>query len=566
MEARLRKSNYRLIAVLLIAQPFITMFQANIVRDIQFLGLSIFEVFNILVVGISVCITIYTFKEKKKFIKYIPYLLALGIYIVLHGMNIYVFNNEVYSLQQPSFLIETYYIVRTFIVPIMLLFSVYYSGMKKDQMINIFRAFIIIVAGSMVITNMFGIAQQNYAEELTYCNNTIFNWFSFENPFKYSYYDITTKGWFLSGNQMSAILFMTYPLTLYIAYTKKQKIDYLTALAQGLAMFMLGTKVANVGSLIILGMFLIFWIVTKIVRKPTNSILFLVIIAVVLGGIFPYSPIGHKIEYEKLNTTEESVTTTEEPIITIEESVTTTEEPIITTEEPITTTEESVTTIEEPITMLQGALSAEGDESSTFDYAGLRSDSEILIELDADNLTEAEKKFVRRYLYNWCSYFGIAEFIISHYDDLSHMEFWVHYLQETPNNDYRVLKTMILEDIYQANNNPKDKYLGMGYTLNYIYTESDYTYQIYLYGYIGFILLIGPYFIALFCLAIRVIKKLKDMFEIETMSLCVGPLLGLLVAKFSGHVFERTFPLLIIAFLLGIALEHVQEVKSEIEV
>ena len=535
---QLKKVNHILIAVLFIAQPCITMFQATVVRDIQFLGISVFESFNIIIAGISVLLTIYTFDKKKYFIKYIPYVLALGIYLILHGMNIYAFNNAIYTFQEPSFLVETYYIVRTFIVPLMLLFTLYYSGMKKDEMLGIFRVFIMIIAFSMVITNLLGVAQQNYAEDLVYCENTFFDWFTYSNLYKYSYYDITTKGWFLSGNQMAGILFMSYPVTLFLAYRKKHKIDYITAFVQGLAMFMLGTKVANVGALIILVLFIIFWILTKLVRMPANSIAFALIILVVLGVIFPFSPIGHKYAYAKNH---------------------------------------AGTSAPEQNTMLEGVISKveaesqkdhnekEGNEAPAFDYKKVGTDSVKFKELDADNLSEEDRKFAKSYLYEYCSFFGISEFIIRNYDEESHMEFWVHYLQEAPNNDYRVLKTMILQNIYEDNNNPKDKYLGMGYTLNYIYTESDYSYQIYLYGIAGFVLLIGPYFVMLLCLAVKVLKRIKVMFHIETMCLCVGPAIGLAVAKFSGHIFERPFPLIVIAFLLGIALKYVQEAEAEKE-
>ena len=535
MKEKLRKTNYILIAFLLIAQPYIAMFQAMVVRDIQFLGLSVFEFFNIFLVGTTVFITLFTFDDKKKFIKYIPYLLALSVYLVLHGINIYAFNHDIYSLQEPNFLVETYYITRTFLVPLAFLFSVYYSGIRKEQLYRIFRIFIISVSFSMVITNFLGIALQNYGEETTYCSYRLFDWFHFQNSYKFSYYDITTKGWFLSGNQMAAILFMSYPLTLLIAYSQKHMIDYITAFAQGLSMFMLGTKVANMGALLILCAFVCFWILTKIAKKPVNSILFLIVISVILGALFPFSPMGQKLAYEN---------------------------------------EHSHSAQSAPATMADSALNMELEESNSdpeeialFNfYQELKNDTQILMGLNADSLSKSEQEFVKSYLYKFCSFYGISPFIISHYDNLSHMEFWTHYLQNAQNNDYRVLKTMILEDIYKHNNNPNDKFLGLGYTLNYIYTEADYSYQLLSYGYIGFALLIGPYFIAIFYLAFSILKRFKIMFEIEAMCLCVGPVIGILVAKFSGHVLERSFPLLIIAFLSGIALTHCREKEKKYEV
>ena len=159
----------------------------------------------------------------------------------------------------------------------------------------------------------------------------------------------------------------------------------------------------------------------------------------------------------------------------------------------------------------------------------------------------------------FCSFFGIDPFIIEHYDDLEHSDFWTRYIQESPNNNYRVLKTMILEDIYDKNDNPLDKYLGMGYTLNYIYTETDYTYQFYNYGIIGGVLLIGPYIWGVLYVIYQGLRHFKEMFTLECAMYYVAPLLGLCVAKFSGHVLERTLPLLILATVLGIVLIHTRD-------
>lgn len=520
MKNKLRKLNYILIGAIIIFQPFIVMFQAMIVRDVQLFGLSVFEFFNIITMMVSFGITVYLYEDKRKFLKFVPYILILGVYMILHGLHIYQFDNEVYPLQTPNFFVESYYIFRTFIVPLLLIFNIYYSEIKKEHLIKLLEILIFIVVIVIVVTNLFNVALQNYSDENVYNAFNLWDWFNFENTSRYSYYQLTSKGWFLSGNQMSAILFMSFPVILYRTYMQRDKFHYLLVVLQMLAMFMLGTKTANVGCILICIMFVGLWIFFKILKHNEKGIGVLLLITLVFAGLIQFSPVGYMMKYE--NGVESSSTGSS-------------------------------------TSMLDSAVEVEDKEGSSFDYEKLRNDSKILKKLDPDKLSEDEKIFVKEYMEEFCSFFGISPYIIEHYNDLEHSVFWTRYIQEIPNNDYRVLKTMILEDIYHNNNNSLDKYLGMGYTLNYIYTEADYTYQLYNYGLVGILVLVGPYFFGLLYVIYQGVRNFKKMFKLECAMYFVAPLLGLCVAKMSGHVLERTFPLLVLAVLICIILMHTRE-------
>ena len=522
MEGKIKKINQNLIGALILAQPFIIMFQANIVRDVQFLGLSVFEGFNILLSVVSLCLSIYTHNNKRVFLKYIPYVIVLGAYILMHGYNIYQFNNAVYEAQSPSFFVESYYIFRTFFVPLLLLFNIYYSGMQKETILTIMERMLFVVVSVMVVTNLLKVAFINYSEEMVRASYSIFDWLNFHNSREYAYYELTTKGWFLSGNQMSSILFMTLLVTIYRSYKKRDWFHYVLAVLQMLAMCMLGTKVANVGCILIAALFIVLWCLFACLKQSRRGILFSVILLLVFSIIIPFSPIGYKYRYRFSH----SEATEGEGGLVLDAAI---------SESPET---------------------EEMSEELKIFYENLIRDSIIFKKLDGDNLSLEEKEFVKEYMNTYRSYFGISPFIIENYDDLNHSSFWVHYIQTTPNNDYRVLKTMILEDIYTNNDNPLDKYFGMGYTTNYIYTESDYAYQIYLYGIIGLLLFVGPYFVALLYVIYKGLRNFKNMFTMECSVYFIAPVIGLAVAKMSGHVLERTYPLLVIALLIGILLIH----------
>ena len=532
MNKKITQINHILIEILVIAQLFIVMFQANIVRDVQLLGLSIFEGFNIILSLVILGITVFSHSKKRVFIKYIPYVVVLGIYLILHSYNTYQFNQEVYAAQTPSFLTETYYIFRIFLVPIILIFNIYYSGIQKEKLIKILEVFVFIIAVVMVGTNFLHLALRNYSNETIYGGLSFFDWFTFESSEKYDYYRLTTKGWFLSGNQMAGILFMTFPVMLYRIYQRRGWFRYVTMSLQMLAMFMLGNKVSNLGCLLVVSMFGCFWVLFKLLKHKEKGILAIVIIGVSFLILFPFSPVGHMIRYQ--NAMKESGIS-----------------------------ENQKTLLEQAIDV---ELTEEMDKEERAYYEKLKTDSIYFSELDADNLSEEEQTFVVNYMDEHRYFFGISSYITKRYDSLESANFWVRYMQQARNNDYRAMKSAILEDIYQRNQNKWNRYLGMGNTLNFLYTEEDYSYQVYSYGIIGFLLLIGPYFYLILYVFVQGLKNFKKMFTLESAMYFSAPLLGLGVAKLSGHIFENTLPLMVIGIVGGILLLHTRrQVTSTVE-
>ena len=74
----------------------------------------------------------------------------------------------------------------------------------------------------------------------------------------------------------------------------------------------------------------------------------------------------------------------------------------------------------------------------------------------------------------------------------------------------------------------------------------------------GVVVLIGPYFCLLAYVILQGLRNFKKMFTLESAMYISAPLLGLCVAKFSGHVLERPFPLITLSVVLGIILLHTQ--------
>ena len=110
-----------LISILLINLPFLDMLRTTNFKNIEVFNFALIELINIVLIGISFILTFFKI-EKKKFIKIFVYFVILGIYIYLHYKNILMFDKNIFQKANPNFLIETFYIIRVYLMPIVLMF------------------------------------------------------------------------------------------------------------------------------------------------------------------------------------------------------------------------------------------------------------------------------------------------------------------------------------------------------------------------------------------------------------------------------------------------------------
>ena len=255
--------NKWLIIILVLMQPLINIIKRNIVNDIQIFGFSLFEFFNIVLILASLCITILLYKDKKHFKKFLLIIPVFIIYTIFHYINLTNFNLNVYENANPNYLKETYYLFRIFILPLLLIISLYYSGIKKDSCIRIVEICALIISSVIVVCNIFLFAHPSYGEA-EFITKNIFSWFTFSNDYFYSYYEITSVGLFDSANQISSILFMIFPIIIYQAYKKRSIYNYLLLILTSIAMLMLGTKAASIGIILIYIAFICLFVFLKI--------------------------------------------------------------------------------------------------------------------------------------------------------------------------------------------------------------------------------------------------------------------------------------------------------------
>ena len=85
------------ILILFIMAPIIDCLRRTPIKDIEVLGFSIIELFNIIIICYTTFLTLINLKNKKKeFLPLIVYSLILLGYIILHCINIMHFNSTIF--------------------------------------------------------------------------------------------------------------------------------------------------------------------------------------------------------------------------------------------------------------------------------------------------------------------------------------------------------------------------------------------------------------------------------------------------------------------------------------
>jgi hypothetical protein len=108
------------------------------------------------------------------------------------------------------------------------------------------------------------------------------------------------------------------------------------------------------------------------------------------------------------------------------------------------------------------------------------------------------------------------------------------------------------------------KFLGMGYsTFNAgsIVLERDFVMQWYLLGYVGEVLLIGPWLFLMIYGLVQFVRYRKKLVNLENMVLVVSLGAGMGAAYLSGHVLDQFMTTVYLAMITALLLNHIEEQK-----
>lgn len=241
-----------------------------------------------------VCFFLYYFinsKNKKKYFLLI-YPVLIAIYFVFHHLNALKFHSVVPGNFNYSVIKEALYFIKM-LSPFLLMYSLFKAHLSKDNIFFVLRSIVLEISLIIIISNLFLFAYGTYSDIKIKAN--IFEWFNLKS--NYTYKDLSSKGLFEVGNQVSAVLLMFLPFIMILNINNKSKINLLTLFSNILALLILGTKVAVFGIFIVfIYTVLCYAILTKKIRNLTILIPFFVFYICLL----PFNPAFSRISENKL--------------------------------------------------------------------------------------------------------------------------------------------------------------------------------------------------------------------------------------------------------------------------
>lgn len=491
------KMKYYLLILFVVIQPILDIHYLYTEKVVNTIGFSPSTIIRIIIIGILGILSILTLKDRKAWVIAGIYLALVGIYTVMHLLNARDFYTLVPNDLNYSVVGEIFYIIRM-LIPIAVIFVTMTTEISTKDYEKAIRIILLLISLSIVISNIFKFSLTSYGKEMI--SGNIFDWFN-DGYSQYNYLKLASRGPFNSANQLSALLCLLLP-TMFGIYTyDKSKINLVTILLTILSMIMIGTKVALYGAIIVVIVYIAMLVIAKLLKQDIlidKKILAVIGLSTLLiAGLYAKSPSINRGSVEsgyKANTEKEEVK-----------------------EDRIQDKKEEIKKENESISMKQG-----------------------MVEYVENNFIDAKIKY---------------DFITQCYPYQYDPEFWIE-IMELPvsqRTDYRFLELKMHQRVKDINDNPKDDWLGIGFTrTEHLFTlERDFIYQYYSLGLIGVILFLGPYvLITLGCL-IRIISKIKETFNVKYAMVCFGTLFILAVSVYSGNIMDALTITIILAFNLA---------------
>lgn len=432
------------------------------------------------------------------------YLAVLTVYCLLHLWHAKTFKSINPSGYGYSLFGEIFYLFRM-AMPLILIYLTQGLEISKELFLKVCYWVSLTFSGIIVLSNLFVVSLKSYEHGVI--SGNIFTWFM--GPL-YGYSHSASKGFFYFTNTLSAILLMLAPVVFYLLLERFSWKTGLLALSQTLAMLEVGTKVALYGLAGTLAVSLIAWLVhllcLKNVKFSKGDLVTLLALAGITGVCWPVSPAVQRYKYE--------------------------------------------------IYWAQSHDSKIGQENALL-KAGLAK-----YKKDPDKLQEFEKDFLAKY---YQKYALNKRFITKSYPYKYDPQFWIDLLKEPASVRLanRKVEEAMLKQVVKYDNDPLDKWLGIGYMrqTNIFNLERDFTAQYYSLGLVGAFLYLAFYPAIILYGAFEWLKeKACRTFYLTTLLIASALLLG--ASYMSGNVLDFPTSNLLLAFLDGGLLAYIKEEKS----
>lgn len=375
--------------------------------------------------------------------------------------------------------------------PFLLIYSLYKSNLPKNKILQIIKSLVLTISLVIIVSNLFVFSYGNYSDIPIKAN--FFEWFNPNST--YDYKDLSSKGLFEFGNQISAVLIMFLPFIIYTVIKKFNFINYFTLVYNTFALILLCTRVSVFGILIVFVYTLFTFIFISFIQKRNfrfKCYIPLLLILLCYGLLLPLNPMFDRLD-EHSSIIKYSNPQSSDLIDT-----------------NISTSPENSTTI------INDTISP--DISNT-------NNSQHMVDFIKNNFEEKQLP---------------KQFILERYPYMYDLEFWYNFLQKdmVQTTDNRYIELSLIKRVVEINNNPMDKWFGITNTRlqNVFNIERDFVVQYYALGILGLILVFAPYFIFVLIFAHKTLhSKLKNLTVINSLA-CITIVFLFGISYMSGNL------------------------------
>ena len=460
------------------------------------------------------------------------------LYTVLHHINALEFNSVSKDGFGYNLVSELFYLIRMLMPLFMIVLSAHYKFEDK-KMEKLITWLVILLAGSIVVTNLLGISLGSYSK--VQIEGNIFQWFNPNNDLDYM--DFASKGFFNDPNRISALMVLITPLLFYVFVKNPNKKNGFLLILQCLGMYMLGTKVAVLGFFVLLFasicIYLFFVLIKKELTWNKKIFAFFMIFFVAAGALLYWTP---AIDRTMIDQTREE---NHKKNVKGERS-----------EE-----EKKIKKIDEQLLKL-----IKVDEDGAIYFDELFTEEKDVTYVSKSQIYTIDKvkseKILNEFIEeNYLDFSINPEFILNSYPYENDPYFWYIIMKWSlmERTNFRMVERAMLERVKTINANPADDYLGITFTRmsNIFDLERDFLSHYYTLGLFGLCLFLFPYLIIFFLAVFMMLYHYKEKFTFRNVMLMLGIAITLFAAYYSGNCMDGLVVTLILGFVMGQLVEPI---------
>lgn len=486
----MKKNSFKIFfLVFLILQPIFDSYYLYSDEVINLFGFSPTTIIRMIVVALCALI-VFIKKDKKKKNILIFCFIATIYFIIHHFVSTSIDDSLIYSSFRYSIVEEIFYFLRMFL-PIGVIYIVYNLKYTKEDLKMVIKYSSILLILIVVLLNIFGIARASYGSG--FITGSIFDWFNIN----IDRYNLASKGWFNSANQVSALLIIFIVMMEYFTLEDKKNSDLVVTLLLIFSSMMIGTRTSTLGVFaVVIFLMISYFFIKKIIHKKNvydkKLIRICILILIFTGIVFRFAPIVncHGDNYKC--------------ILSINSGLT------------------SDNIIEVP-----KDLKFDGDTCNFLKKTPANSEYYDKLYPCLNNI-DFWNKFVNEKVYEYA------------------------------NN--RTMEVLVTNDVYSKISNPLINLFGMGrsrFLSAKIYLEKDIYVHYYTIGIVGVILfLIVPYLIPIFILCVKMLVNKKINYY--DFCLCFSVFVVMAVSYLSGHILDELIVTLYLGFIVGFVINRIK--------